>query len=210
MKVPVIIGISGGSGSGKSTFARKIIEHFDRPISVLCHDYYYTPFRDMTLEERKKQNYDHPSAFDTFLLIEHLKQLKEGKSIQRPVYSYELFTRLSETVTIEPTKVIVLDGILLFENKELRDLMDIKIYVDTDDDIRFIRRMLRDMKERGRTAESVVNQYLSTVKPMHETFVLPSKKYADIIVPRGGNNTVALDMVISKIESILSHKQEIE
>lgn len=209
MKVPVIIGIAGGSGSGKSTFAKKIIDHFNRPISVLCHDYYYTPFRDMELEERKKQNYDHPSSFDTYLLIDHLKMLKEGKTIYRPVYSYELFTRLPETVEVKPTKVIILDGILLFENKELRDLMDIKIFVDTDDDIRFIRRLLRDMKERGRTAESVVNQYLATVKPMHETFVAPSKKYADIIVPRGGENAVALDMVISKIEAILSTKQEI-
>lgn len=204
MKTPVIIGIAGGSGSGKSTFARKIVEHFNEPISVLCHDYYYKPFSDMTLEERKQQNYDHPSSFDTDMLVEDLKNLKNGKIIQRPVYSYEEFTRMEQTIDVAPTKVIVVDGILLFENKQLRDMMDIKIFVDTDDDIRFIRRMLRDVKSRGRTVDSVVNQYMSTVKPMHDIFVSPSKKYADIIVPEGGLNKVALDMVISKIERVLN------
>lgn len=203
MKKPVIIGIAGGSGSGKSTFARKIVTRFRQPISVLCHDYYYQPFEDMSLEERKQQNYDHPSSFDTRLMIEHIRQLKSGHAVYRPVYSYELFTRLDETVRVNPTKVIVIDGILLFENKELRDLMDIKIFIDTDDDIRFIRRLQRDTKRRGRTVESVINQYLSTVKPMHDTFVSPSKKYADIIVPEGGFNTVAMDMVISRVEKIL-------
>lgn len=206
MKTPVIIGIAGGSGSGKTTFAKKIVEHFNQPISVLCHDYYYTPFADMDLEERKQQNYDHPSSFDTYLMVEDLKNLKSGKSINRPVYSYELFTRLPETIAVEPTPVIVVDGILIFENKELRDLMDIKIFVDTDDDIRFIRRLSRDIKQRGRTVDSVINQYLSTVKPMHDTFVFPSKKYADIIVPEGGENQVALDMVISRIENFLQSK----
>lgn len=207
MKKPVIIGIAGGSGSGKSTFARKIVSRFSQPISVLCHDYYYQPFENMTLEERKQQNYDHPSSFDTRLMIEHIRQLKDGHAVYRPVYSYELFTRLDETVKVNPTKVIVIDGILLFENKELRDLMDIKIFIDTDDDIRFIRRLQRDTKRRGRTVESVINQYLSTVKPMHDTFVSPSKKYADIIVPEGGFNTVAMDMVISRVEKILKQQK---
>ena len=206
MKTPVVIGIAGGSGSGKTTFAERVVKHFEGPISVLCHDYYYKPFADMDLEERKKQNYDHPSSFDTELMVEDLKRLKEMKVIHRPVYSYEEFTRMKETVPVEPTDVIVVDGILIFENKELRDLMDIKIFVDTDDDIRFIRRLLRDVVSRGRTVDSVVNQYLRTVKPMHDTFVSPSKKYADIIIPQGGQNQVALDMVISRIDKIIEEK----
>lgn len=203
MKTPVIIGIAGGSGSGKTTFANKVVSHFKAPISVLCHDYYYKPFYKMPLEERKKQNFDHPSSFDTQLMVEDLKKLKSGQAVERPVYSFTEFTRLDETVSVLPTKVIVVEGILIFENPELRDLMDIKIFVDTDDDIRFIRRMLRDVRERGRSVESVVNQYLSTVKPMHDNFVSPSKRYADVIVPEGGLNPVALDMVISKIENIV-------
>ena len=206
MNTPVVIGIAGGSGSGKTTFAERVVKHFEGPISVLCHDYYYKPFAEMSLEDRKKQNYDHPSSFDTDLMVEDLKQLKERKVIHRPVYSYEEFTRMKETVPVEPTDVIVVDGILIFENKELRDLMDIKIFVDTDDDIRFIRRLLRDVVSRGRTVDSVVNQYLRTVKPMHDTFVSPSKKYADIIIPQGGQNQVALDMVISRIDKIMAEK----
>ena len=161
----------------------------------------------MSFEERTKQNYDHPSSFDTGLLIKHLKALKAGKAVYRPTYSYKNFTRLKDTVRVEPTKVIVVDGILIFENEELRNLMDIKIFVDADDDIRFIRRMLRDVVKRGRTVDSVVNQYLTTVKPMHDSFVSPSKKYANIIVPEGGENKVALDMVTSKIEMILQDKK---
>ncbi|MBQ3393675.1 MAG: uridine kinase [Oscillospiraceae bacterium] len=206
MNTPVVIGIAGGSGSGKTTFAERVVKHFEGPISVLCHDYYYKPFAEMDLEERKRQNYDHPSSFDTDLMVEDLRRLKERKVIYRPVYSYEEFTRLKETIPVEPTDVIVVDGILIFENKELRDLMDIKIFVDTDDDIRFIRRLLRDVVSRGRTVDSVVNQYLRTVKPMHDTFVSPSKKYADIIIPQGGQNQVALDMVISRIDKIMAEK----
>ena len=207
MNTPVIIGIAGGSASGKSTFAKKIVNYFNEPISVLCHDYYYKPFKEMSFEERTKQNYDHPSSFDTGLLIKHLKALKAGKAVYRPTYSYEKFTRLKDTVRVEPTKVIVVDGILIFENEELRNLMDIKIFVDADDDIRFIRRMMRDVVKRGRTVDSVVKQYLTTVKPMHDSFVSPSKKYANIIVPEGGENKVALDMVTSKIEMILQDKK---
>ena len=207
MKTPVIIGIAGGSGSGKTTFANRVVGHFRSPISVLSHDFYYTPFLGLTLEERKKQNFDHPSSFDTALMVQDLKDLKAGKTILRPVYSFTEFTRLKKTVKVPPTSVIVVEGILIFENKELRDLMDIKIFVDTDDDIRFIRRMLRDINERGRSVDSVVQQYLTTVKPMHDTFVSPSKKYADVIVPEGGLNPVALDMVISKIESVLKEQR---
>lgn len=207
MKSPVIIGIAGGSGSGKSTFAKKIVEYFDEPISILCHDYYYKPFSEMSFEERIKQNYDHPSAFDTQLLIDDIKKLKEGHTIYRPVYSYETFTRLDSTIPVEPTQAIIIDGILIFENEELRNLMDIKIFVDTDDDIRFIRRLSRDIENRGRTVESVINQYMSTVKPMHDSFVSPSKKYADVIVPEGGLNKVALSMVISRIEQIISENK---
>lgn len=170
---------------------------------MLSHDYYYKSHSDLPLEERKKLNYDHPDAFDTSLLLDHLNRLKKGEVIQRPVYSFVEHTRENETVEVVPKKVILLDGILIFENKQLRDMMDIKIFVDTDADIRFIRRLLRDVQERGRTLESVVEQYCTTVKPMHEQFVEPSKKYADIIVPEGGYNHVALNMIVEKIRSII-------
>jgi uridine kinase len=204
MSTPVIIGIAGGTASGKTTFAKEIAAHFKTPISIISHDFYYKPFSEMGLEERKKQNYDHPDSFDTDLLIKDLSALKKGKKVYRPVYSYLEFTRLDETVAVNPTNVIIVDGVLIFENEKLRNLMDIKIFVDVDDDIRFIRGLLRDVAQRGRTLNSVVNQYLTTVKPMHDAFVAPSKKYADIIVPNGGENAVAIEMVVSRIEEILS------
>ena len=170
---------------------------------MISHDYYYKSNDDLPFEERAKLNYDHPDAFDTYLLIKHLQQLKKGKQIERPIYSFVKHQREKETITVVPKKVILLDGILIFENKELRDMMDIKIYVDTDADIRLIRRLVRDMNERGRSLDSVITQYTTTVKPMHEEFVEPSKKYADIIVPEGGNNYVALNMIIEKIRSII-------
>lgn len=170
---------------------------------MLSHDYYYKSHDDLSFEERKNLNFDHPDAFDTDLLIEHLKLLKQGKSIERPNYSFVNHQREKETVTVFPKKVILVDGILIFENKELRDMMDIKIFVDTDADIRLIRRLIRDMNERGRSLESVITQYSTTVKPMHEQFVEPSKKHANIIVPEGGHNYVAVDMIIEKIRSIL-------
>ncbi len=200
----MIIGIAGGSGSGKTTLAQKIKEVFGDKISILCHDYYYKSNEGIPMEERKKLNYDHPDSFDTNLLIEHLKRLKQGEAINHPVYSFVEHTRLNETVEVIPTKVIIVEGILIFENKELCDLMDIKVFVDTDGDIRIIRRLLRDVKERGRDLDSVVNQYLSTVKPMHEEFVEPSKRRADIIIPEGGANDVALNMLLEQIRKFIN------
>lgn len=200
---PVIIGIAGGTGSGKSTLAENIQKEFKHNITMLSHDYYYKSNSDLPFEERKKLNYDHPDAFETDLMIEHLNKLKKGETIRRPSYSFVEHLREKETYEVVPQKVIIVEGILLFENKTLRDMMDIKIFVDADADIRFIRRLLRDVKERGRTLESVVEQYCTTVKPMHEQFVEPSKKYADIIVPEGGYNMVALNMIVEKIRSIV-------
>ena len=200
---PIIIGIAGGTGSGKSTLADNIRKEFANNITMLSHDYYYKSNSHLSFDERKKINYDHPDAFDTDLLIEHLNKLKKGEVIYRPNYSFVTHLREEQTVEVVPKKVILLDGILIFENKELRDMMDIKIFVDTDADIRFIRRLVRDVSDRGRTLESVIEQYTTTVKPMHEQFVEPSKKYADIIVPEGGYNHVALNMIIEKIRSII-------
>lgn len=200
---PVIIGIAGGTGSGKSTLAQNIEKEFMHNITMLSHDYYYKSNSNLPFEERKKLNYDHPDAFETDLLIEHLKKLKNGETIRRPSYSFVEHQREKETYEVIPRKVIIVEGILLFENKTLRDMMDIKIFVDADADIRFIRRLLRDVKDRGRTLDSVVEQYTTTVKPMHEQFVEPSKKYADIIVPEGGYNQVALNMIVEKIRSII-------
>ena len=203
MKNSIIIGIAGGTGSGKSTLADNIRKEFANNITMLSHDYYYKSNSHLSFDERKKLNYDHPDAFDTDLLIEHLNKLKKGEVIYRPNYSFVTHLREEQTVEVVPKKVILLDGILIFENKELRDMMDIKIFVDTDADIRFIRRLVRDVSDRGRTLESVIEQYTTTVKPMHEQFVEPSKKYADIIVPEGGYNHVALNMIIEKIRSII-------
>lgn len=200
---PIIIGIAGGTGSGKSTLADNIRKEFANNITMLSHDYYYKSNSHLSFDERKKLNYDHPDAFDTDLLIEHLNKLKKGEVIYRPNYSFVTYLREEQTVEVVPKKVILLDGILIFENKELRDMMDIKIFVDTDADICFIRRLVRDVSDRGRTLESVIEQYTTTVKPMHEQFVEPSKKYADIIVPEGGYNHVALNMIIEKIRSII-------
>ena len=200
---PIIIGIAGGTGSGKSTLADNIKKEFKNNISMLSHDYYYKNNSHLPFEERVKLNYDHPEAFDTDLLIEHLQKLKNGETIKRPSYSFIDHLREEETYEVVPKKVIIVEGILIFENKALRDLMDIKIFVDASADIRFIRRLLRDVEERGRTVPSVVDQYCRTVKPMHDQFVEPSKKYADIIVPKGGYNKVALNMIVEKIRSII-------
>jgi uridine kinase len=200
---PIIIGIAGGTGSGKSTLAENIRKEFANNITMLSHDYYYKSHSNLSFDERKKLNFDHPDAFDTDLLIEHLTKLKNGEIIYRPNYSFVDYIREEQTFKVIPKKVILLDGILIFENKELRDMMDIKIFVDTDADIRFIRRLVRDVRDRGRTIDSVIEHYKTTVKPMHEQFVEPSKKYADIIVPEGGYNHVALNMIIEKIRSII-------
>ena len=197
----ILIGIAGGTGSGKTTLTRHLKEHFGQEVTVISHDNYYKRQDGKTYEERAKVNYDHPSAFDTDLLIEHLRQLKAGHSIQCPVYSYSDHNRTDRTVEIFPTKVIIVEGILIFQNPTLRDMFDIKIFVETDADVRILRRALRDVEERGRTLQSVVTQYLTTVKPMHEQYVEPSRKYADIVVLEGGHNLVALDMIMQRIQN---------
>ena len=195
----LIIGFCGGTGSGKTTLAERVIKAVGGDGVLVSMDYYYTDHREMPLEERAKINYDHPNAFDTDLLISHLKDLKEGKSIVHPTYDYANHARSDKWVELDSAKVIIVEGILLFENKDLVDMLDIKIFVDTDADVRILRRLCRDVKERGRNMDSVVNQYLTTVKPMHERFVEPSKRVADIIVPVGGHNDVAFNMIISTI-----------
>jgi uridine kinase len=204
MSKPVLIGLTGGTGSGKTTVAKTIIEELGHDNIVLIQqDSYYKDQSHLSVEDRIKTNYDHPFAFDTELLIEHLDDLMAGKSIDKPVYDFSIHTRTDEIVTINPCDVIVLEGILVLENEQLRDMLDIKIYVDTDNDVRFIRRLLRDTKERGRTMDSVVNQYLGVVRPMHQQFIEPTKKYADIIIPEGGYNKVAIDILVTKVKSIL-------
>lgn len=204
MKDVIVIGIAGGTGSGKSTLISRIKNEFNDEISILSHDFYYSENSHLAFEEREKLNYDHPNSFDTSLMIQHLKQLKKGKYIERPVYDFVIHNRIKETVTVESSKVIIVEGILIFENSELLDLFDIKVFIDTDPDVRIIRRILRDVSERGRSLESVINQYLTTVKLMHEQFVEPSKKNADIIIPEGGYNSVALQMLNDRIKALLS------
>lgn len=200
----VIIGIAGGTGSGKTTLTRQLKKQFSEKVSIVYHDNYYKRNDSLTLEERKKINYDSPDAFDTDVMVEDLKTLKSGKAVRCPVYDYAIHNRTDKTVTVEPADVIIVEGILVFQNKRLRDLMDIKIFVDTDADERLIRRILRDCGERERSIESVCAQYRATVKPMHEKYVEPSKKFADIIVVGGGNNLVALDMISTKVEKLLN------
>ena len=199
-----VIGVAGGTGSGKSTLVKRLQEAFrSEDVATLCHDYYYKAHPELTYEERTKLNYDHPQSFDTDMLVEHVRALKSNVAVERPVYSFVEHNRTEETVAVKPSKVIIIDGILIFENKELRDLMDIKVFVDTDADLRLARRILRDVRERGRSMESVISQYITTVKPMHEEFVEPSKKYADVIIPEGGFNSVAVQMLIQNIRSIV-------
>lgn len=206
MKNVIIIGVSGGSASGKTTVANRIKEEFKDNVELLSHDFYYKAHNELPLEERAKLNYDHPNAFETDRMIADIKQLKKLITIDRPVYSYTVHNRLDETVKVNPAKVIIVEGFMIFENCELRDLMDIKVFVDTDADERLIRRIIRDVNERGRSLESVITQYTETVKPMHELFVEPYKKYADIIILRGGKNEVALDMLIHRIKAILTEE----
>ncbi|NSW52168.1 MAG: uridine kinase [Anaerolineae bacterium] len=204
MDHPLVIGIAGGTGSGKTTIARQILQRIGtNRIASLSHDAYYRDRPDLTLEERARLNYDHPDSLETELLVEHIKCLKQNTPVDMPVYDFTTHRRKFETIRVEPQTVVLVDGILIFENKKLRNLFDVKIYVDTDADIRFIRRLQRDIEERGRTQESVVNQYLETVRPMHLKFVEPSKRYADVIIPEGGFNRVALDMVTAHIAEML-------
>ena len=198
----LIIGIAGGTGSGKTTLAEKLARIFGNDVAIIKHDSYYKCQDGLSLADRAKQNYDHPNSFDTELMVEHIKKLKAGESIFCP-YDYSLHNRSDKTELIEPKRVIITEGIMILESPELRSLMDIRIFVDTDADVRIIRRIMRDVKERGRTLDSVVGQYLTTVKPMHEQFVEPSKKYADVIVPEGGNNAVALEMLATRIKEEL-------
>lgn len=200
----MIIGIAGGTGSGKSTLARNISESFGSRITVIRHDDYYKAHNDLSYDERCRLNYDHPDAFDTPLLLSHLDALKRGETVECPVYDYKIHNRSEKTKKIYPNPVILLDGILIFESEEILRRLDLKIFVDTDADVRIVRRIMRDVKRRGRTLESVVNQYLTTVKPMHDAFVEPSKKRADIVIPEGGRNPVAYGMIIDRIEKQLN------
>ena len=195
----LVIGIAGGTGSGKTTLMSNLIKEFAEDVTILSHDNYYKRHDDLTYEQRCLLNYDEPAALETDLMAAHLEQLRQGNAIDCPVYDFTQHNRSNDTIHLVPKKVIIVEGILIFENKELRDLMDIRIFVDTDSDVRLCRRIVRDVRERGRTLESVVSQYLDTVKPMHEMYVEPSKKYANIIVPEGGKNLVALDMITGRI-----------
>jgi uridine kinase len=205
---PVVIGIAGGTGSGKSTVASVILKRVGaKHIALLPHDAYYRELHMMSVEERQRINFDHPDSLETDLLVEHVKQLNAGNPIEMPVYDFTTHSRTEKTIHIEPRRIILVEGILIFYEVELRKLFDVKIFVDTDADIRFIRRLQRDIVERGRTTELVIKQYLGTVRPMHMEFVEPTKRYADVIIPEGGLNTVAMDMVIARIESVLNPEE---
>ena len=202
----LVIGIAGGTASGKTTLMKNLINEFGGQVTVLSHDNYYKRHDDMPYEERCMLNYDEPAAFDTSLMVYHLDQLRHGYSIECPVYDFTVHNRSEETIRLVPHKVIIVEGILIFENEELRNLMDIKIFVDTDADIRLCRRIKRDVNKRGRSLESVLAQYQQTVKPMHERYVEPSKKYADLVVPEGGKNLVALNMITGHIQHYLDEE----
>ena len=200
MKDILVIGIAGGTGSGKTTLMKNLIANFPEDVTVLSHDNYYKRHDELTYEQRCQLNYDEPAALETDLMAKHLDKLRRGQAIDCPVYDFTQHNRSNETVRIVPKKVIIVEGILIFENAQLRDLMDIRIFVDTDADVRLCRRIKRDVNKRGRSLESVLTQYQTTVKPMHEMYVEPSKKYANIIVPEGGKNLVALDMITGRIQ----------
>ncbi|MBE6610004.1 MAG: uridine kinase [Ruminococcaceae bacterium] len=204
----LFIGIAGGSGSGKTTLAERLAECFGDRMALLRHDDYYKAQSGIPIEVRAAQNFDHPDAFDTELLLRHLDDLRQGRDIASPIYNYSQHDRSSETREVKAADVILLEGILIFENPELRERLDIKIFVDTDADLRIVRRIKRDVSERGRDLDSVISQYVATVKPMHEAFVEPSKRYADIIVPEGGMNRVALDMIKERIVSHIENRKE--
>ncbi len=207
LKRPIVIGIAGGSGSGKTTIAHEVARliNDDDHIITLTQDSYYKDNTGIPMSERKKINYDHPDAFDMPLLVAQINQLMHRKAVEMPVYDFTEHTRSSQTIHVEPADIIILEGILVLADENLRNLMDIKVYVDTDDDIRFIRRLERDLKERGRSLDSVIDQYLATVKPMYHQFIEPTKRYADIIVPEGGENNVAIDMLTTKMRSVLAN-----
>jgi uridine kinase len=202
--VPIIIGIGGGTGSGKTTVALEVRKHFpEESVVIIHHDSYYLDRGGLPFAERERLNYDHPDAFDNALLLSHLEELREGRAIEKPVYDYETHSRSAETVTVRPAGIVLLEGILVLVSAELRRLMDIRLYVDTDADERFIRRLKRDITRRGRNVDQVIEQYLRTVRPMHLQFVEPSKRYADVIIPEGGLNFVAIDLIVTKVRDVL-------
>jgi uridine kinase len=204
MRRPIFIGITGGTGSGKSTIAREIYKKFGQQcIAMIEQDSYYKDQSHLSFEDRIKTNYDHPDAFDTSLIIRHLNMLLSGQAIEKPIYDFEVHNRKQETIRVEPRDIVILEGILILQEPELRDLLDIKIYVDTDADVRIIRRLIRDINERGRTVDSVINQYLNVVRPMHMQFTEPTKRHADIIIPEGGQNKVAIDIIVANIKQFL-------
>jgi uridine kinase len=204
MQKVMVIGIAGGTGSGKSTITRRLMQRFGNDVTAISYDNYYKAQHEVPFEERIKVNYDHPDAFDTERFLKDLRALKAGRTVQCPVYDFSIHDRLEQTKTVRPAKVILVEGILIFASQELCDEMDIRLFVDTDADVRILRRIVRDVRDRGRSLESVVNQYLNTVKPMHEQFVEPSKKRADIIIPEGGHNLVALDMIMERVRAHLA------
>jgi uridine kinase len=205
---PLVIGVAGGSGSGKTTVVRRIVEAVGGTgVSVLEHDRYYRDRNDLRLEERAALNYDHPDSLETDLMVRHVNELRVGRAVEAPLYDFTRHARLASTETLTPSRALIVEGILIYTDAALRGLMDIKVFVDTDDDTRFIRRLQRDTAERGRTMQSVIDQYLSTVKPMHLEFVEPSKRYADIIVPLGGHNAVAIDMLLTLIRGLTSESK---
>ncbi|KIY21555.1 MULTISPECIES: uridine kinase [Mesobacillus] len=204
---PVVIGVAGGSGSGKTSVTKAIYDSFkSQSILMIEQDYYYKDQSHLPMEQRLKTNYDHPLAFDNDLLIKHIQKLLQHEPVEKPVYDYSIHTRSNEVIYVEPKDVIILEGILILEDERLRDLMDIKLYVDTDADLRIIRRLLRDIKERGRSMDSVIEQYVNVVRPMHNQFIEPTKRYADVVIPEGGHNHVAIDLMVTKIQTILEQK----
>ncbi len=206
--IPLTIGVAGGTGSGKTTVADVILDRVGKQrIAYLPHDAYYRDLGKLPPDQKAAMNFDHPNSLETELMISHIEQLKQGKPVEIPIYDFSTHSRTKRTIRVEPHPVIIVEGILLFADKKLRELLDVKIYVDTDPDIRFIRRLQRDITERGRTTENVIQQYLTTVRPMHLEFVEPSKRYANVIIPEGGLNEVAMEMVIARIESLLSRKE---
>ena len=203
---PIIIGIGGGTGSGKTTVAREVRKHFpEQSVVILHHDSYYVDRSDLTPASREAINYDHPDSFDNELLLSHLNELRSGRAVEKPIYDFETHTRRKETITVRPARIILLEGILVLAEDVLRESMDIKLYVDTDADERFIRRLRRDIADRGRTVDQVIDQYLGTVRPMHLQFVETSKRYADVIIPEGGQNRVAVDLIVTKARDILAN-----
>ena len=208
MKRPILIGITGGTGSGKSTIAREIYKKFgDQCIAMIEQDSYYKDQSHLSFDERIKTNYDHPDAFDTALIVEHLNMLLSQKAIEKPIYDFQAHNRKVETIKLEPRDIVIVEGILILQEPDIRDLLNIKIYVDTDADVRIIRRLIRDINERGRTVDSVINQYLNVVRPMHLQFTEPTKRYADIIIPEGGHNKVAIDIIVANIKQFLQKEE---